>query len=435
MKKFENLIFALALSLAFLPAFTACDGDNEEEGDGEGEGEGKNDNAGDDDDDDVTTDDDDNDDVTTDDDDDNDDDNITTDDDDVTTDDDDDNDDNDDDDDSAGLESGGYAFALTSDYVTGGFSAIKLDTREVKGEFGGVHSDATAREYNGKIYVVNRLGSDKVEVRDPKENFAVKGTIPTGDNTNPQDICFASDEKAYIPLYGDNNLAVVNPLTATIIAMVDLGGFADGDGIPEMTSCFFSDGKVYVSLQLLDENWTPTGNGLIAVVNSETDEATNVISLNLPNPVTAIKESADGKFLLVGSAGAYGAKDGAVEVLEKSTDTVIGTLVTEESLGGDVMDFAMSSGDVGFALISDENFATKLVKFTISSGDVEEVFATAGFDIGGIALNSLGEIYVSDRTAGSEGIRIFSADTGAELTANPITLALPPMQITFFDVK
>ena len=93
------------------------------------------------------------------------------------------------------------AFVVTTDFSTGGLSAIDLDTRQVASQVATVHSDATLRVYGRIIYVVNRFGQDNIQVIDPDGSYATLRQFSTGNGSNPQDIVLVSFHKAYVSRY------------------------------------------------------------------------------------------------------------------------------------------------------------------------------------------------------------------------------------------
>ncbi|QQR81624.1 MAG: hypothetical protein IPJ69_05825 [Deltaproteobacteria bacterium] len=105
------------------------------------------------------------------------------------------------------------------------------------------HSDAIVRVFNNKIYVVNRLGGDNLQVID-SQNFRVTLQCSVGLGTNPQDIVVVSDTKAFISLYQPSNnrsslsvddIVIVNPSVTDcaqfITGSIDLQPYTSASGI------------------------------------------------------------------------------------------------------------------------------------------------------------------------------------------------------------
>ena len=289
-------------------------------------------------------------------------------------------------------------------------------------------SDAVLRYFDGLFYVVNRFGCDNIQVLDPASGFATLRQFSVGAGSNPYDIAFWSDTKAYVSRYDTDSLWVVNPETGAHLKSISLAPLADADGIPEMDHMILLGGKLFVSVQRLDRNnfYTTTGPGRIAVIDVATDTLVDVdpgtagkqgIVLAAGNPVTPLEWNlADRKFY-VGEAGDYGVIDGGIEAVDPATLSASGLLVREDSLGGDVSVIRLSSATQGYAIISDASFNTKLVRFDVTT---HRKFATpypaTGFVLADCLLDDLGRVWLSDRTVSAPGLRVFDVATGAQLT-------------------
>src|SRR3989442_10908310 len=86
-----------------------------------------------------------------------------------------------------------------------------------------VHSDAVARTDGVLVYAVNRFLGDNIQALDPASNYATRWQCSTGNGSNPHDIAFASATKAYVTLFGDKDLLIVNPAVGP-----DCTGFVRG---------------------------------------------------------------------------------------------------------------------------------------------------------------------------------------------------------------
>ena len=157
------------------------------------------------------------------------------------------------------------AFVLTTDFSTGSYSVVDLTSRNVFKDLklGGVHSDAIARFFvnpsasHGRVYVVNRLDADSIQIIDPQLGFITptNGELSVGNGTNPQDIVFVSANKAYVSRLASAQLVIINPTTSGALGELDLSSLVtpnDGDGSPEPAYMLMRNGLVYVALQHID---------------------------------------------------------------------------------------------------------------------------------------------------------------------------------------
>ncbi|MCZ6875603.1 MAG: hypothetical protein O7G88_19100 [bacterium] len=119
------------------------------------------------------------------------------------------------------------AFIIATDFETGSYSVVDLaaqDTFNDLGGLGSIHSDATARFFGGKIYVVNRFGVDSIQIVDPQLGYMTPqgAEVSVGNGLNPQDIAFVDANKAYVSRLDSSALLVINPMTLDIVGEVDL---------------------------------------------------------------------------------------------------------------------------------------------------------------------------------------------------------------------
>lgn len=214
------------------------------------------------------------------------------------------------------------AFIITTDFETGTFATIDLDTREAVINRGSIYSDAVARWFNNLVFVINRFGQDNIQILDPSAGYGTIAQYSTGNGSNPHDIAFVSEEKAYISLYEEPRILIVNPLTGKQLGEIDLTNFADGDGIPEVDSLHLYGNNLYASVQRLDRNnfFVPSGASFVVVIDIATDNITDQIPVEV-NPFTNFVELPDGN-LLLGSSGNFGVVgDGGINLMDTWTNT------------------------------------------------------------------------------------------------------------------
>jgi len=160
------------------------------------------------------------------------------------------------------------------------------------------------------------------------------------------------------------------------------------------------------------------------------------VKLTATNPVGVFRYADSIQRVVVSLAGAFGVLDGGIEYFNPADHTVSGLVITEETLGGDIVDAVVVSEHKGYAVIGvyQGNAATtRLVSFDPSKGElIAQIIASEGWDIGHIELTPNGsELWVADRTRDNPGIRIFDTADDLEITDEPIDVGLPPMMICF----
>ena len=348
------------------------------------------------------------------------------------------------------LTSPNTAFVLTSDFRTGSYSVVDLATRNVTKDIrpGGVHSDALARAFDGRVYVVNRLNADNIQIIDPQQGYTTPANaqVSVGNGTNPQDIAFVNATKAYVSRFGRTtpSLLILNPTTLATLGERDLRSLIkpnDRDGTPEPSFMLVNNGLLYVALQHLDELaffFPPIAPGEVAVIDPVTDNIVTVIQLPFTNPFSQLRFSPTLRRILVSCVGFFGVQDGGIVAIDPTTNTVDPTMrITEAALGGDITDFEIVSSTKAFAVVLDTNFDSTLVTFNPSTGQLlTTVLGPRGVSIAQMAINSRNELYVAvnDSTTTTPGVRVFDTVTDSDLIPGPLNVGqLPPNWVLFLE--
>ncbi|MBN2527105.1 MAG: hypothetical protein JXR76_11980 [Deltaproteobacteria bacterium] len=328
------------------------------------------------------------------------------------------------------------AVVMTSDYESGAVSVLATGTRSQVGDRLVVHSDTVCRydAITDNVFLVSRLGSDAVTVLSPKADFAPIQQYSVDPGTNAQDIAVVSAERAYVPRFASADILVVNPLTGAKLGRVDASPYADADGNPEAAQAIYKDGVVYVTLQRLDPSWQTTAYSSVLMIDAASGAVQKEAKLTGKNPTGVLRFNDTLQAFILAETGAYGVLDGGVETL-KADGTPSGMIVTEQTLGGDVMDAIVTKPDLGFAVIGvpgADGANTQLVTFNPMTGAKGQILiASEGYAMSFMALLGQKEIWVSDRHFTNSGVRVFDAKTAAELTPAPVNVGLPPAMICF----
>jgi len=337
-----------------------------------------------------------------------------------------------------------FAFITTTDYSTGSSSVIWMNEQyDVDKDVASIYSDAVSCYYNGLIYVINRYGADNIQVLDPENGFVTLRQFSVGNGSDPHDISFFDDTKAYVTRYNTNELWVVNPQSGSHTGTIDLSPFADGDGICEMDKMLARAGNVFVSIQKLDRNnwWLPTGPGVIVIIDMSADTLIDLdpskdgiqgIELPYGNPYSDIEFDPYSGKLFISCVGTWGVNDGGVVTIDPDSLTVTGTMITEAQAGGDIVDVEIVSPEKGYIVISDANFYNVLKSFNPQTGEVlSTLYAPQAYTLSDIEVSPDKKLFLCDRSATNPGIRIYNCYNDTEETTSPIDVGLPPFQITF----
>lgn len=340
---------------------------------------------------------------------------------------------------------------LTSNFQVGGEAGIVPPTL-VNNGVSVLHADAVARSFGGKVYVVNRLGADNIQLLDPTQNFKTLSQFSVGAGTNPQDIAVVSAERAYVALYNEAYLLVVNPQTGATLGTIDLAPWSleDPDGLPEASSLMVVDEQLFVTLQRLERaspNYLPTGESTILRIDLRSDTVTGALPLAFDNPFGLMRLEADGTSVLLAEPGVVGNPyDGGVERIDLVQFQSMGTVLSEAEVQADVLR-AVQDGDAGLMVLlserqSDGSDNTRWSRLELPGAGTYGVRSTpagaipppleevllepSGFVLWDLLQTPEGDWWVTDRTLKAPALWSLSSQSGSAPTAIPFGADLLP---------
>lgn len=350
--------------------------------------------------------------------------------------------------------SGGDKIGIVSSDLatTGKFSVMTLDGFQT-GFSVNVHSDAVARYRNERVYVVNRLGRDNIQVLNPLAGYFTEAEISVGSGSNPHDIAFSSG-RAFVPRYARTDILVYTDTLAPI-GSVDLGYLAETvsaggspDGLPEISSVLGYQGRVYATVQRLDRNhpvdtFPPTDVSYLVEIDAITLAVTGVFPFQSTNPFGKLKlvnfQGTD--HLLMATPARLGfnfAIDGGVELFNLQTRQFRpGFVYSEATAGGDIVDVEIKNDSTGYAVVEYADFSISLQRFNPLTGAFIRELAFYPANVGffsGLVLSPDGRLYAGDISVFSPGIRIFDTSAGdIQLGAVPVLGGLRPVDLIYVD--
>lgn len=341
-----------------------------------------------------------------------------------------------------GTSRGGRAVVVTTDFETGTLASVGVSgARRVGHPDATIHSDAVIRTGGGMVFVLNRFLGDNVQRLDPK-TLRTRVQCTTGTASNPVDLVVLAPDKAYVTRYDRRELWIVDP-SATDCARfrrgtIDLGAFADADGLPEMSQMAVAGGHVFVAIQRLDRTrgFRPTGPGRLVVIDPTTDAVTGAIVLHGSNPfgdaTGILHEPGTGNLVIASASDIYEVGDGGLERIDPTTLTAEGRFfVDEHQLGGNVLDFVLLSPTQGFAIIQDAALKNRLVAFDPSGvTPVRDLFTRDAY-LPDLVVGPDGLLWLADQSLPEPGIRFFDPATGTQVRRKPLAVGLPPFSIGF----
>lgn len=359
------------------------------------------------------------------------------------------------------------AFLFATDFASSGqllTSGISDPTTIDNSGVAGLGSSAIVRIFDGLVYVLHDgfsvASSDNVQILDPANQFATVNQWSTGNGTNPQDLVVIGN-RATISLYNpeqDSESVDANGNPADLIVMnLDTGEITDrisffdslnddGSRLGRAAAMVLADDLLYVCLQDLEADFSHNAAGKIGVIDTDTNEIADVITLQGRNPVDIVYSPTEERLLVALQAPfdfALGNFDtslpfGGIESIALLEDNRT-ALIPDEELGGYVERLAIVSDRV-FAVVSEMDPVT----FSFSSdvmvlqdddeiADGASVFVSGSTDVRDIATDSLERLWISRRSinandglASDPQVDVFDTDSGAQIG----TSLVPPVPVT-----
>jgi hypothetical protein len=344
----------------------------------------------------------------------------------------------------AGGARGAHAVVANTDFETGQLATLSVQSpRRVQHPDVPINSDAVIRTSGGYVFVVNRFLGDNIQRLDPGHGFRTAFQCSTQPGSNPQDIVVTAPDKAYVTRYGSAELWIVDPEVSPSCdgfhrGTIDLSAFADADGLPEMSQTAVVGSHLFVSVQRLDRNhgFAPTGPSELVVIDLATDTVITAIVLHgadaFGDASGIVHEPGTGFLVLSTPGNIYRVGDGGLDRVDPYTLTDEGRFfVTEDALGGNILDFVLLSSSKGYAITQDAALHNHLVSFDPSSNTLLRDLVDRDAYLPDIAIGPDGLLWLADQGLPTPGLRRFDPATDRELPPRPIDVGLPPFSIGF----
>jgi DNA-binding beta-propeller fold protein YncE len=150
-----------------------------------------------------------------------------------------------------------HVFVVTSDGSVGNCAAVEIESPwAARTGLEPVGPYATVRHFAGLHWIVNGAppggsSTDDVQAIDPL-TFETVRYFSVGAGSSPRDIVLADAAHAWVSRYDSRWLLEIDPTSGAPPDSIDLGGFGDADGLPEMAWMALDGTHLFVQLQRLD---------------------------------------------------------------------------------------------------------------------------------------------------------------------------------------
>lgn len=329
---------------------------------------------------------------------------------------------------------------------SGRFTILRPDGLAVP-YFTPIHSDAKARFLNSRVFIMNALGRDSIQILDPSIAFMTIQEYSTGSTSNPQDMVIANG-KGYISTYNRSSILIVQPDSGLALGAVNLSAFADADGYPEVAGLHAEGNTVFAVVQRLDRNsgtatWPPSAGypSLLLEINTTTDSVVATYTMPFNNPFGRIhRVDLFGDPHLVFACPAFMGFnhriDGGIVAFNLTTRSFRPQpLYSEAVAGGDLLDVVIRDDTAGYAVVEYADFSSSLQRFNPAAGSRVSTLAfypAWGGYVSGLLITPDGHLYAGDSSYTDPGVMIY--DTGAAdapLTPYPVPAGLRPTDMVY----
>jgi hypothetical protein len=330
---------------------------------------------------------------------------------------------------------------------TGMLGAISADAPwEVLREPIPIGLDSVLEAAYGKLFVLS-AADRTVRVVDPVA-WAVERSYVLDPDDEPVDIMVASPTLAYVTRRNATQLLQVDLVSGMMHEGVDLGIFADSDGIPEQGTMASHDGRLFIQLQRLNfDEPSPFPQPYVAVVDLDSAQIIDVdpardglqaIELDGTFPKMKMQVVEETRKLFVSATGAF-FDDGGIEVIDLDELRTEGLAIREadDFTGADLGAFVMVGPDRGFlAYSTDLLLSSHLHQFSLTGGvDPTELAVALDYFSPVIEYDSeTNSVFFPIGGSIDNGLLVFDATTGARLSDQLIPTSGPPTDLIILAV-
>lgn len=297
------------------------------------------------------------------------------------------------------------------------------------------------------IDVLTKYSTDSGSTAQVWEYSTIEGAEST---SNPQNLIFVSDTKAYLTRMGSSTVWIVNPEATNEsdfkLGELDLSAYADSDGLPEVSEGIVVGDRLFLVLPRLDRDnfFASTNTAYVTVFDTTTDTEIDTgqdagdlkgIPLLTRNPQRIVFQQNVGLF--VQSIGSYsGAYSGGIEKIDL-TDYSVSYLLDDgddESHPYDrISGFAIVDEDNAFFVSYSGWQDTALYWIDPETGTVsgDVVASLDGVDIRDLVRGPEGNLWVAIADLENPGVVVLDPQTDEVL--DEIQTNLNPTKIEFTE--
>ncbi|MBM4265848.1 MAG: hypothetical protein FJ144_04430 [Deltaproteobacteria bacterium] len=306
---------------------------------------------------------------------------------------------------------------------------------------------APTLHFGGGLLFATSAQAGTVTIIDPHA-WEVLRVVSLGEGSEPDDVSAVSRRRAYVSRRGATHLLRLDPCTGETAEGIDLRPLADADGIPDLGSTVRDGRRLFVQVRRLNGD-APGGfehPAQIGVIDLATEELVDVdaqtagvqgIALEGTLPKTRMQVVRSPRRLVVGASGGF-FDEGGIELIDLATLDSLGLVVREADaqVGADLGSFVMTKRDRGYLTYStDLLLSSHLHQFAVDGTVVpEQLHVSVDYFAPALAHDPPSQnLFVPEAGFGAEGVHVFDARTGRQLTEELIRTSGPPSDLVIVE--
>lgn len=353
-----------------------------------------------------------------------------------------------------------FTFTRAADFGSGRIDRLSItDGNTITGSYPATLSDNAIVTDGTSIYQIGRFNIDSVTRFDALDtsvtDFQISVIGDNTDTTNPQDLVFIDDTKAYLTRRNSGSVLIVDPTPESdqtfAFGEIDISDY-DTD-FPNATDAIIVDDKLFVLMERLnDTTFTNENIGYVAVFDTRTDTEINTlqgfnglngIALSVTNPTSLQYNAATNSIYVVGrgnffenAAVTQDFHSGGIEVIDPTT--YVHSLIlddgTDESNEGFFIDAEVITPELGYLLTNQSFGVSTLRTFNPTTGELAEnpVGELENVDITTLALGPNNNLWVGINDA-TPGFILIDTTTG-DIAQERVSTELIPTDVVFLTV-
>ena len=347
-----------------------------------------------------------------------------------------------------------------ADYSSGAHAIIRRDD---SGQLSALNnllptdSDISVAAHGNYFYRIGRFGAGNSITRfsfDAPQTIVWQysvNDIASATPSNPHDMVFASENKAYVLRYGSTRAWIVNPSTTDEAGFktgeLDLSAYGNSKGIPYMDSAVIVNGKLFITLQRLEgQLLQPDNDSCLAVFDIATDQEIDTgrgggvcngnkgIKLSGRNPTDIFYDKNSNRIFVLSSGSTLPPLKYVGGIESVDPDSYAAKLVLDDGDAsshpyGVFFQMALAPPNRLYFVGYEGWRNTTLYQLDLTTGQVvaSGVAPLISGDIADLAIDGQGHLWVADNANAT--IRVLDGERGDELDA--VSTSLNPLKIVF----